>query len=60
MNPMDRGTKHVCPECECKYYDLKNAVVACPKCGAKPPPTKLRKAPNRPKDAARAKTWRYP
>ena len=36
MNTSDRGLKHVCPECATKYYDLKNKVVACPKCGAKP------------------------
>jgi hypothetical protein len=23
MNRSERGRKHVCPECECKYYDLK-------------------------------------
>ena len=60
MNPMDRGAKHVCPECECKYYDLKGAVVACPKCGAKPLPSKLPKSSGRSKDARRTKTWRYP
>ena len=37
MNTSDRGLKHVCPECATKYYDLKKKVVACPRCGAKPP-----------------------
>ncbi len=37
MNTSDRGLKHVCPECATKYYDLKREVVACPRCGDKPP-----------------------
>ncbi len=37
MNTSDRGLKHVCPECATKYYDLRKEVVACPRCGAKPP-----------------------
>ena len=37
MITSDRGLKHVCPECATKYYDLKKKVVACPRCGAKPP-----------------------
>ena len=41
MNRSDRGRKHVCPECETKYYDLKKKTVACPRCGAKPAPEKL-------------------
>ena len=36
MNTIDRGLKHVCPECATKYYDLRKEVVACPRCGAKP------------------------
>jgi hypothetical protein len=37
MKTSDRGLKHVCPECATKYYDLRKEVVACPRCGAKPP-----------------------
>ena len=37
MNTSDRGLKHVYPECAARYYDLKREVVACPKCGVKPP-----------------------
>ncbi|MGF1610904.1 MAG: TIGR02300 family protein [Kiloniellales bacterium] len=44
MNIADRGSKHVCPECATKYYDLNRAVVACPRCGAKPPAATARKA----------------
>lgn len=36
MNTPDLGSKHICPNCAIKYYDLKKAVVVCPKCGAKP------------------------
>ncbi len=53
MNKLDRGLKHTCPECECKYYDLKKKVVACPKCGAKPAPMKLQKS-GRPVRATRS------
>lgn len=41
MNKVDRGRKHLCPDCGCKYYDMKKKAVACPKCGAKPAPQKL-------------------
>jgi len=27
------GTKHTCPECEKKYYDLNKANAVCPSCG---------------------------
>ena len=46
MKLSDRGSKHACSECEIKFYDLGRAVVACPRCGAKPTPAKaLKKAP---------------
>ena len=41
MNASERGSKHVCPDCGTKYYDLRKDVVTCPKCGAKPAPSKL-------------------
>jgi uncharacterized protein (TIGR02300 family) len=44
MNTSDRGLKHVCPECETKYYDLRKEVVVCPRCGAKPLAAKVPKA----------------
>lgn len=50
MNKSDRGLKHVCAECGCKYYDLKRKVVACPKCGVKEPVKK----PTRPGRPARS------
>jgi hypothetical protein len=28
------GTKHECPSCGTKYYDLGKAQAPCPKCGA--------------------------
>lgn len=53
MNRADRGKKHVCAECETKYYDLKRAIVRCPKCGSKPAkPVTGRRAAARRKSAA--------
>ncbi|TNE84368.1 MAG: TIGR02300 family protein [Deltaproteobacteria bacterium] len=28
------GTRYVCFECECKFYDLNREVPTCPDCGA--------------------------
>jgi uncharacterized protein (TIGR02300 family) len=36
MPAKDLGTKHVCWKCGTKFYDLKKADPACPKCGADP------------------------
>jgi hypothetical protein len=44
MEAADRGKRHICPDCGTRYYDLKKAVVACPKCGTKPPAPKLARA----------------
>lgn len=44
MNTSERGLKHVCPKCETKCYDLRKAVVACPRCGAQPLAAKVPKA----------------
>ena len=60
MNASDRGRKHLCPECDCKYYDLKRPVVACPKCGAKPPAPKTSKAAQPAKKTARLAFGRFP
>ena len=38
MDAADRGTKHTCPECASKYYDMKKEKFVCPRCGANPPP----------------------
>lgn len=40
MDKAERGRKHLCPECGCKYYDMNRKIVACPSCGAKPAPQK--------------------
>lgn len=58
MNKPDRGLKHLCPECATKYYDLKKAVILCPKCGAKPAEPKPRRA--RARAAAALAVKRYP
>ena len=36
MTTSERGGKHVCSECACKYYDLGKKGAACPKCGGAP------------------------
>jgi uncharacterized protein (TIGR02300 family) len=36
MPAKDLGTKHICWKCGTKFYDLKKADPACPKCGADP------------------------
>jgi uncharacterized protein (TIGR02300 family) len=60
MNASDRGLKHVCPECATKYYDLQKESVACPRCGAKPPASKLPKAAYPVRKSGRLVFGRYP
>ena len=60
MDTSERGLKHVCPECETKYYDLRKAVVACPRCGAKPPAAKVRKAAAASRKTGSTTFGRYP
>jgi len=36
MSAKDLGRKHTCWKCGTKFYDLKKAAPACPKCGADP------------------------
>ena len=60
MKRSDRGLKHVCPECETKYYDLRKEVFACPRCGAKPLAAKVPKTRQRAENTGRATIRRYP
>ena len=60
MNTSERGLKHVCPECETKYYDLRRAIVACPRCGAKPLAAKARKTTQPARKAGGTRFGRYP
>ena len=60
MNTSDRGLKHVCPECEIKYYDLKKEVVVCPRCGVKPAIAKVLKSARPAKKTGRTAFGRYP
>ncbi|WP_193369164.1 FYDLN acid domain-containing protein [Pelagibius marinus] len=57
MERSERGRKHLCPDCECKYYDLNKKTVTCPKCGAKPAPQKLPRS-GRPVRASRGVAFR--
>jgi uncharacterized protein (TIGR02300 family) len=47
MPAKDLGQKHICWKCGTKFYDLKKADPACPKCGSDP-----RAAPTKPSPAA--------
>lgn len=55
MPAKDLGTKHTCWKCGTKFYDLKKARPACPKCGSdpkaapvvKPAPSSERRRPHR-------------
>lgn len=60
MSVSARGSKHVCPECTTKYYDLRRDIVVCPKCGAKPAPPKLRRSGQPAKKTAPVRFGRYP
>ncbi len=61
MPAKDLGVKHTCWKCGTKFYDLKKADPACPKCGADPreapavrsPPPAERRRPAR-EEPARA------
>lgn len=60
MELSERGRKHTCPECKIKYYDLKKATVACPKCGAAPAPVKVRKTTQPARKVGGSPFGRYP
>jgi predicted nucleic acid-binding Zn-ribbon protein len=45
MPAKDLGLKHTCWKCGAKFYDLKKAQPACPKCGADPRDAPVVKAP---------------
>lgn len=60
MNTLDRGLKHVCPECTTKYYDLGKEFVVCPRCGAKPLAAKVPKAAHPSRKTGRTRFGRYP
>jgi uncharacterized protein (TIGR02300 family) len=36
MPAKDLGVKHTCWKCGTKFYDMKKASPACPKCGSDP------------------------
>jgi hypothetical protein len=60
MKASERGSKHVCPQCAIKYFDLKKATVTCPNCGAKPLVAKVPKAAQSARKTGRLIFGRYP
>jgi len=36
MMVSQHGSKHVCSDCACKYYDLGKPGACCPKCSGQP------------------------
>ena len=59
MNTLERGSKHLCPDCSTKYYDLMKTNFTCPNCGAKPPAAKVRRTPSTAKTAKTKTFMRY-
>lgn len=57
---MNRGTKHVCPKCAARYYDLGKEFMACPKCGVKPLAVKMPDPAQQAKKTRPGIVWRYP
>jgi uncharacterized protein (TIGR02300 family) len=55
MPAKDLGTKHACWKCGTKFYDMKKADPACPKCGADPRAAPVVKSPSAAEKRARAK-----
>lgn len=35
MAKLEWGAKHVCENCDLKYYDMQRTPIACPSCGEK-------------------------
>lgn len=60
MKVSERGSKHICPKCESKYYDLSDESATCPNCGAKPPVAKLPRSAPSAKTTGRSTLGRYP
>lgn len=56
MSASPRGSKHVCSDCACKYYDLGKKDARCPKCGGAPTEQQLRSS-GRPVKKSRRSTF---
>jgi hypothetical protein len=55
MPAKDLGTKHICPKCGTRFYDLKKPDPRCPKCGADPREAPPKTSAAAEKRAAKAK-----
>lgn len=59
MTGAQRGSKHVCSECGCKYYDLGKKGAVCPKCSAPPIGQKLQSSGRPAKRSSRRTFGQY-
>jgi uncharacterized protein (TIGR02300 family) len=60
MTVLQRGAKHVCSDCACKYYDLGKKGAACPKCGGQPILQQLPRSGRPVKKSRRTTFGQYP
>jgi len=57
---LQHGSKHVCSDCACKYYDLGKKGALCPKCGGQPAKRQLRSSGRPVKKSRRSTFGQYP
>lgn len=60
MTSAQRGSKHVCSECGCKYYDLGKKGATCPKCKGQPIAQQLKSSGRPVKKTRRSTFGQYP
>ena len=60
MTAAQRGLKHICSDCACKFYDLGTKGALCPKCGGQRITAKLQASGRPVKRSARSNFGQYP
>ena len=60
MKASQRGAKHICADCACKFYDLGRKDAACPKCGGQPAVHRLQASGRPVKKSSRTTFGQYP
>jgi len=60
MTASQRGLKHVCSECACKFYDLGTKGALCPKCGGQRVMAKLQASGRPVKRSSRSSFGQFP